>query len=323
MIHASTRAMEKAVSAMRVLLEAIDRCHGEPARDIEAGLRSISARQDEVAQQIAYLRSELESICSYENDEDEDDDEDEEDDDDDDDGYDGGDQLREELRALEAERALLMGHIYRGRKLLQKVISAEAKLAKITSAGIPEAMAFIRSKRSALLNLQNLRLDAGPAGIPAGTIGTAAGSVAAPASDAATGRSKAPSAVSLLSIRLPEGFTWIPVGRICESGGISKDQLHFNKASEDKFAELVMRFKDELLPELRRCKDPAALRDELERQDLEMGRFGADAVANVYDLFFGSESIRVEKGRPEFDNGRHRSWTAVQLGWSHLPGQYS
>jgi hypothetical protein len=310
MIHASTSALEKAVSAMYGLAESIGSAKGASRDKVQAGLRALRSRMADVKHNLSCLRSELRDL-----------------DPEDDDYHYGAGRLRDEIKTLKEEEADLRAADCDGRHLLQKVEAAEARLAKVVDNGIPEAVDYIRSRLQALIEFQRYQLNVSSAGgassgSPASPFPGGAGALdSSPAPASAPG--KPPAAVSLLSIRLPEGFAWLPMARVMEERGLVKDQLHFNKASSGDFEKLLLRFQLELLPELRRSKDLASLRGVCERHDQEQGLYGGDSLANVYDIFFGNNPIRIEKRAMEFDDGRHRSWTAVQLGWTHLPGRYS
>ena len=124
--------------------------------------------------------------------------------------------------------------------------------------------------------------------------------------------------------QLPAGFSWVPIDRI-----ISRDEpeaLQWTKIELSVMEAGMRAFSTDLIPLLRKGK---ASRNDLAEFDSEHGRDGhgpvkADSLANLHDVFFGSDSIAATltaDGFYDLSSGRHRAQVARQLGWTHIPAR--
>ncbi len=85
-------------------------------------------------------------------------------------------------------------------------------------------------------------------------------------------------------------------------------------------------FAQDLLP---RMRAGTATRDELAALDRADGRdtgglIRPDNLANLHDVFFGSDPIAVSPlstGSYDISSGRHRIEIARALGWTHIPAR--
>jgi hypothetical protein len=84
-------------------------------------------------------------------------------------------------------------------------------------------------------------------------------------------------------------------------------------------------FAEDLAPRL----SGGASRDDLAAFDRAHGRdrggiVQPDSLANLFDVFFGSDPIAVSPGTDgvfSLSSGRHRTEIARRLGWTHVPGR--
>ena len=99
-------------------------------------------------------------------------------------------------------------------------------------------------------------------------------------------------------------------------GPLSKDDFH--KYSYDEMLAGALRFDREVRPAI----ETGSERDYFQAKDREAGSEYEHGLERLYDVFYGSEPIRLTKlknGRLEITNGRHRLFVAKQAGIRTIP----
>lgn len=189
--------------------------------------------------------------------------------------------------------------------------SAASDLSSLDREALTPARDFLEGRLQALADYEALRPDGRPS--------AGAREQAAPAlSEAAAPAVVAPLAAALPP--LPGGYAWIPI-----AGLPSEPELEWG-AGRATIEQGLRTFAAELLPRLR---DGLLSRDDLVEFDRANGRDEGglvypDSLANVRDMFFGSEPVAVSPlpgGSFDVTNGRHRIEAARALGWTHLPAR--
>jgi hypothetical protein len=130
--------------------------------------------------------------------------------------------------------------------------------------------------------------------------------------------------------RLPEGFSWIPIGQFSRSELPGKGD--FKKVGYLDMAAGLQRLWSELIPTLNGSdhtnRSVCERFDEANGRVDPMGFIHPESIANLWDKFFDprfKEHIRVTydeaTDRWGIDNGRHRIKAAGDLGWKYVPGE--
>jgi hypothetical protein len=244
-------------------------------------------------------------------------------------------ELREELETCEDEekedvQAALeeaKAHLEEMRAALTEVRSQyeefrrrAQELTTLLEEKVPKAKAFLRNRAAELRAYVTLMLPGAGGSAP-----TSGASQAAPAASQPQGAESAPSPSSPPGdpshYKLPAGFRWVVI-----------DDIQFDQPGDETFSKVA---REEFrrgwhdLPKVleslqnRLHMTPADNSFYFYRLDLRAGRSYADGLQRVYDAFFGSDPIRLEKV-PGSDawrviDGRHRLRLAVELGWTMVP----
>ena len=116
---------------------------------------------------------------------------------------------------------------------------------------------------------------------------------------------------------MPAGFDSLNVNTIPASELAAINPGAFAKMPMDQMQEAIGLLGSRVVP----LVSSGATIDDLRRLDSSEGRTGPVTLARTYELFFGSDAIRVDlKGAaPSVINGRHRIWLARQMGVASLP----
>lgn len=300
MIKSNTEALEKVLVGLAFLREGLHERKSEASGRLEPNIRAMESELAQSTDRLETVRDELMEI--------------EEIDDEEGDYDDISGDLEHEAENLEESIRELNSSIHKGHNLLVRIQSLEDRMRKTVETEIPEAEDFITRKLEALSTFQNH--NPGFMLTPK-NCNTTTTLISPPVR--ATASVKPPATIDLLSIRLPERFTWLPLAETIKGEGLRREDLHFKNASMEQFQKLLQQLHAEVLPVLRRSKDPATVRAVLEDEDLKSKRHGADSRTNIFDVFFGNDSVTVDKNGGQLLNGRHRIWIAAQLGWTHLP----
>jgi len=121
-----------------------------------------------------------------------------------------------------------------------------------------------------------------------------------------------------------ERFVWIDPSSVNVDGG----ELHWQKLSQEnarlsfKALERIRPFLNDddiqTTPGARQCRHRIS-----ELKDAKGGPVFSETDLRFFDLYFGSDHIRVDKSGSSYDvtNGRHRLWLARQEGVRALPAQ--
>jgi hypothetical protein len=183
----------------------------------------------------------------------------------------------------------------------------------------PKARGFVRQKLSELQEYISLKPDgsAAPFGLDVGS------GIGPPATnDSPSPASEAP-LEAITELLLPQGFSWIRLDSIEPSELNDLQQLRSKNdlTSEDLKGGLEI-LRKEILPQIK-LHGSGAGSDYFWK--LGQGRSGTNSLQGVYDAFFGSEPIWVDRfiGQQHFriGNGRHRIKAAHEMGWPAVPAR--
>jgi hypothetical protein len=238
-------------------------------------------------------------------------------DDDDEDGN-VSDAAAAELAEARERLARLLRVVEIVKGALRDYKNAARNLADSRRGLLPGASAYMAERLHALDVYLALQMSSGASGVPSPSSADAA---------LAAGEYVAFAIEAMNGVDLPDGFSWIPIKDIVEKDLPSSETEWRKGISKNDMRIGLNAFRKDMLPVLARSGHVS--RDDFVSLDTSLHRavggiIAPNSLANLYDVFFGTEPIAVDhdpKGGLSITNGRHRIAMARELGWTHVPGR--
>jgi len=195
-------------------------------------------------------------------------------------------------------------------------------LQKLVEERTPKAVAFLRNRAAELRAYIGVSLSESPGAGGASSAPALSGESKSITPAEESGPATPPeSAPNFTRYALPHGFQWVPLDAIdCEDlppDAFSKVPVKAIRQGMARLPEVLALLQDRLhLPSI----DNSMY---FLRLDRRAGRTYEEGLQRVYDAFFGSEPICLERqsgtSRWRVLNGRHRIQIARELGWTAVP----
>jgi hypothetical protein len=198
----------------------------------------------------------------------------------------------------------------------QKFLNRASQLGEFASTQAVEAQTFLSEKIDLIRKYHSIPVGSGAAGSASSSVGSSQISSKIAGSQLAN---------ELMALPLPDGFRWINLDEISsEAMSELPTESDFRKVEYNEVVRGFNVLKDEILPLLQQTPQNANS-DYFGEQDRNRGFDESNGARRVFDAFFGSDPIYLERasreGKFNITNGRHRIRVAQDLGFNAIPAK--